>query len=91
MLHTTKAQKAHAKFEIRDTKFAIRNSGYEIRDTASLANHVHAHYDVPRTKCGGCCGGDVTGLRLIRHGICLHCWAAVGILGGQKSNVREMS
>ena len=69
---------------MRNSKFAIRNSGYEIRDTASLANHVHAHYDVPRTKYGGCCGGDVTGLRLIRHGICLHCWAAVGILGGQK-------
>ena len=77
--------------EIRDSKFAIRNSGYEIRDTASLANHVHAHYDVPRTKYGGCCGGDVTGLRLIRHSICLHCWAAVDILGGQKSNVRQMS
>ena len=65
---STKAQKAHAKFEIRDTK-------YEIRDTASLANHVHAHYDVPKTKDGECCGGDVTGLRLIRRSICLHCWA----------------
>ena len=60
---------------MRNSKFAIRNSRYEIRDTKFGIRRVW----------------PITGLRLIRHGICLHCWAAVGILGGQKSNVREMS
>ena len=61
--------------EIRNSRYEIRDTKCEIRDTASLANHVHAHYDVPKTKDGECCRGDVAGLRLIRRSICLHCWA----------------
>ena len=55
--------------EIRNSPCEFRDTKCEIRDTASLANHVHAHYDVPKTKYGGCCGLDVTGLRLIRRSI----------------------
>ena len=49
--------------EIRNSRYEIRDRKCKIRDTPSLRNHVHAHYDVPKTKDGGCCGGDVTGLR----------------------------
>ena len=58
--HSTKAQKAHAKFairnsgyKIRDTKFGIRNSGYEIRDELGQSS-VRAR--ITKTKDGGCCG-----------------------------------
>ena len=36
--------------EIRNSRYEIRDTKCEIRDTASLANHVHAHYDVPKQK-----------------------------------------
>ena len=44
--------------EIRNSRYEIRDTKCEIRDTASLANHVHAHYDVHKTKDGGCCGSS---------------------------------
>ena len=53
--------------EIRNSRYEIRDTKCEIRDTASLANHVHAHYDVPKTKYGGCCGssGVVSGHSIV--------------------------